>query len=161
MECEQPIRLTGSNLSRLLSAGRGRVWTPGLARASKDFGPRTEFGAKWKQPIIPRNSWACLCAGEEDQAWLIPHIFFKITNHNQHAFNVKYLANLIRKYYIFLLSETDKFCSVLSAQHPRAVGVAPSSKISSRIRFSFDFLGHAVKANDNFSRKLAWLSVSC
>ena len=25
--------------------------------------------------------------------------FFKITNHNQHAFNIKYLANLIKKYW--------------------------------------------------------------
>ena len=32
-------------------------------------------------------------------AWLIPHIFFKMTNHNQHAFNSKYLANLIKKYW--------------------------------------------------------------
>ena len=33
-------------------------------------------------------------------AWLIPHIFLKLQlNHNQHALNIKHLANFIKKYW--------------------------------------------------------------
>ena len=39
--------------------------------AGRDFGVRPEFGAMRKQPIIPGNSRACSCAGEEDRVtWL-------------------------------------------------------------------------------------------
>ena len=77
-------------------------------RVGRDFGVGPEFGATWKQPIIPGNSQVRSCAGEEDRVmWLDLRPFnhvnftyrFKITNHNQHAFNIKYLANLIKKYW--------------------------------------------------------------
>ena len=39
--------------------------------AGRDFGVGPEFGAKRKQPIIPGNSRAHSCAGEEDRVtWL-------------------------------------------------------------------------------------------
>ena len=44
---------------------------------------------RWRRSGHVTRSWA----------WLIPHIFLKITNHNQHASNIKYLANLIKKYW--------------------------------------------------------------
>ena len=48
--------------------GRGRSWTTGLAGIS-ELGPK--FEAKRKQPIIPWNSRARSCAGEEDRVtWL-------------------------------------------------------------------------------------------
>ena len=40
-------------------------------------------------------------------------------NRNHHAFNIKNLANLIKKYWhIFPLSETDKLSSMLPTQRP-------------------------------------------
>ena len=39
--------------------------------ASRNFGVGPKFGATRKQPIIPGNSWARSCAGEEDRVtWL-------------------------------------------------------------------------------------------
>ena len=72
--------------------------------AGSDFGVGPEFGATQKLPIIPRNSRLRSCVGEEDRVtWLFGLVnstyFFKITNHNQHASNIKYLANLIKKYW--------------------------------------------------------------
>ena len=91
-------------------------------------------------------------------AWLIPHIFFKIANHNQHAFNIKYLANLIKKYWTCF--RCQKLADFLVC-FPPSVGVQvrrpPSWKIRLRTQLSFGFWGRAVKAFDNFSRKLAWL----
>ena len=94
--------------------------------ASRDFGLWTEFGATWKQPIIPGNSRECSWAGEEDQVtWLdlqpgYFHVFLLIINLYQHAFNIKYLANLINILNMFPPSQTDKLSSVLPTQHPRA-----------------------------------------
>ena len=72
--------------------------------AGSDFGVGPEFGATRKLPIIPRNSRLRSCVGEEDRVtWLFGLVnstyFFKITNHNQHASNIKYFANLIKKYW--------------------------------------------------------------
>ena len=41
--------------------------------------------------------WCSFGHVTRSSAWLIPHILFWITSHNQHASNIKYLANLIKK----------------------------------------------------------------
>ena len=71
---------------------------------------------------------------------------------------IMYLANLIKKYWTcFRYQKTGIFSGVLPAQRPREVRWPPSWKICYKIQFSFRFWGRAVKAFDNFSRKLAWL----
>ena len=66
---------------------------------------------------------------------------------------------------MFPLSETDKLPGVLLIQRLRAGGggggggratMHASWKICSRIQLSFGFWGSAIKACDNFSRKMAW-----
>ena len=133
-------------------------------RGWQDFGVGPEFGATRKQPIIPGNSRARLCGDEEDRvtwllssAWLIPH-FLKITNHNQHTFNIKYLANLIKKYWTcFRYQKLADFLVCFPPSVCVQVRWPPSWKICLRIQLSFGFWGRAVEAFDNFSRKLAWL----
>ena len=83
---------------------------------------------------------------------------FEITNHNQHASNIKYLANLIKKYWTYF--RYQKLADFLVCFPPSVrvqVRWPPSWKICLRIQLSFGFWGRAVKAFDNFSRKLAWL----
>ena len=58
---------------------------------------------------------------------------------------------------MFPLSETGRFSGMLPAQRPRAGPAAAILEICLRIKLSFGFWGRAVKAFDNFSRKLAWL----
>ena len=83
---------------------------------------------------------------------------FKITNHNQHAFNIKYLANLIKKYWTcFRYQKLANFLVCFPPSVRVHVRWPPSWKICLRIQLSFGFWGRAVKAFDNFSRKLAWL----
>ena len=81
-----------------------------------------------------------------------------ITNHNQHAFNIKYLANLIKKYWTcFRYQKLADFLLCFPPSVRVQVQWPPSGKIGLRIQFSFGFWGCAVKVFDNFSRKLAWL----
>ena len=83
---------------------------------------------------------------------------FKITNHKQHAFNIKYLANLNKKYWTcFRYQKLADFLVCLPPSVPVQVRWLPSWKICLRIQLSFGFWGRAVMAFDNFSRKLAWL----
>ena len=84
--------------------------------------------------------------------------FFKITNHNQHASNITYLANLIKKYWTCFSNQKPADFLVCFPPSVRVqVRWPPSFKICLRIQLSFGFWGRAVKAFDNFSRKLAWL----
>ena len=84
--------------------------------------------------------------------------FFKITNHNHHAFNSKYLANSIKKYWTcFRYQKLADFLVCFPPSIRMQVQWLPSWKICLRIQLSFGFWCHAVKAFDNFSRKLVWL----
>ena len=73
--------------------------------AGRDFGVGPEFGATQKQLIITGNSWACCVPvkkiGSRDSIFGLVNSTYllKITNHNQHASNINYLANLIQKYW--------------------------------------------------------------
>ena len=81
-----------------------------------------------------------------------------ITNHNQHVSNIKYLANLIKKYWTcFRYQKLADFLLCFPPSFRVQVRWPPSWKICLRIQLSLGFWGHAVKAFDNFSRKLAWL----
>ena len=83
---------------------------------------------------------------------------FEITNHNQHASNIKYLANLIKKYWTyFRYQKLADFLVCLLPSVRVQVRWPPSWKICLRIQLSFGFWGRAVEAFDSFSRKLAWL----
>ena len=89
-------------------------------------------------------------------AWLIPHIFKN--NRNQHAFNIKYLASLIKNYWIcFRYQKLADFLVCFPPSVRVQVWWPPSLKICLRIQLSFGFWDRAVKAFYNFSRKLAWL----
>ena len=84
--------------------------------------------------------------------------FFKITNHNQHAFNIKYLTNLIKKYWTCL--RYQKMADFLVCFPPSIcmqVWWPPSWKIHLRIQLSLSFWCSAVRALDNFSWNFAWL----
>ena len=132
--------------------------------AGRDFRVGPEFGATRKQPIISGNSRARSCGGEEDRVtWLDLRLVnstysFEITNHNPHASNIKYLANFIKKYLTYF--RYQKLADFLMCFPPSVrvlVRWPPSWKICLRIQLRFGFWGRAVKAFDNFSRKLAWL----
>ena len=131
--------------------------------AGRDFGVGPEFGATQKQSIIPRNSRARSCAseiGSRDSLFclVIPHIFFKITNHNQYALNLKHLTNFIEKYWTcFCYHKLADFLVGFPLSVHVQVRWLPSWKICLMIQLSFGFWGRAVKAFGNFSRKLAWL----
>ena len=82
--------------------------------------------------------------------------FLKITNHNQHAFNIKYLANLIKKCWTcFRFPKLADFLVCFPPSVRVQVQWPPSWKICLRIQLSFDFWGRAVKALDNFS----WMTI--
>ena len=147
-------------------SGRGRSWITGLAGIS-GLGPNWE----WSHTETTDNSrkltstlvcrWRRSGHVTRSSAWLIPHIFLKITNHNQHAFNVKYLANLIKKYWTcFRYKKLADFLVCFLPSVRVQVRWLPSWKICLRIQLSLGFWGRAVKAFDNFSRKLigmTWL----
>ena len=62
-------QLLSSHLSGYISITRSR--TSQTSGASRDFGVGPEFGTMRKQPIIPRNLWACSCASAEVRVtWL-------------------------------------------------------------------------------------------
>ena len=131
--------------------------------AGRDFGVWPEFGATRKQSIIPGNSWARSCASEDRVTWLDIRpgnstYFFKITNHNQHALNIKHLANFIEKYWIcFRYQKLADFLVCFPLSVHMQVRWTPSWEICLMIQLSFGFWGRAVRAFDNFPRKLAWL----
>ena len=142
-------------------SGRGRSWITGLAGIS-GLGPNTEprgnnrsFPETRKRTCVPANK-----IGSRDSIFGLVNstYFFKITNHNQHASNIKYLANSIKKYWTCF--HCQKLSDLLVCFPPSVrvqVRWPPSWKICLRIQLSFGFWGRAVKACDNFSRKLAWL----
>ena len=129
--------------------------------AGRDFRVGPEFGATRKQPIIrERDRVLVKKIGSRDSIFgLVNSTYsFEITNHNQHASNIKYLANLIKKYWTYF--RYQKLADFLVCFPPSVrvqVRWPPSWKICLKIQLSFGFWGRAVKAFDNFSRKLAWL----
>ena len=72
-------------------------------------------------------------------AWLIPH-FFKITNNNQHASNIEYLANLIKKYWTcFRYQKLADFLVCFPSSVRVQVRWPPSWKICLRINLALVF----------------------
>ena len=82
--------------------GRGRSWITGLAGIS-GLGPNSEpRGNKRLFPNTREHARVPVKKiGSRDAIFGLVNstYFFKITNHNQHALNIKYLANLIKKYW--------------------------------------------------------------
>ena len=141
--------------------GRGRSWITGLAGIS-ELGPNSEpCGNNWSfADTCERARVPVKKIGSRDSIFGLVNstYFLKITNHNQHAFNIKYLANLIKKYWTCF--HYQKLANFLVCFPPSVRGQVrwpPSWKICLRIQLSFGFWGRAVKAFDNFSWKLAWL----
>ena len=84
--------------------GRGRSWITGLAGIS-GLGPNSEpcgnnrsFPETRERDRVPVKK-----IGSRDSIFgLVNSTYsFEITNHNQHASNIKYLANLIKKYWTY------------------------------------------------------------
>ena len=85
-----------------LLSGRGRSWITGLAGIS-GLGPNSEPRGN-NRPFPETRERAGLPVkkiGAHDSIFGLVNstYFFKITNHNQHAFNSKYLANLIKNHW--------------------------------------------------------------
>ena len=82
--------------------GRGRSWIAGPAGISR-LGPNSEpRGNNRSLPETRERARAPVkkIRSRDSIFGLVNSTsFFKITNHNQHAFNIKYLANLIKKYW--------------------------------------------------------------
>ena len=141
-------------------SGRGRSWITGLAGISR-LGPNSEprgnnrsFPETRERACVPMKK-----IGSRDSIFGLVNstYFFKIINHNQHAFNIKYLANLIKKYRTcFRYQKLADFLVCFPPSVRVQVRWPPSWKICLRIQLRFGFWGRAVKAFDNFSRKLAW-----
>ena len=141
--------------------GRSRSWISGLAGIS-GLGPNSEpCGNKRSFPEThERDRVPVKKIGSRDSIFgLVNSTYsFKITNHNQHASNIKYLANLIKKYWTcFRYQKLADFLVCFPPSVRVQVRWPPSWKICLRIQLSFGFWGRAVKAFDNFSWKLAWL----
>ena len=137
-----------------------RGWQPvagisGLGPNSEPRGNNRSFPETRERDCVPVKK-----IGSRDSIFgLVNSTYsFEITNHNQHASNMKYLANLIKKYWTYF--RYQKLADFLMCFPPSVrvqVRWPPSWKICLRIQLSFDFWGCAVKAFDNLSRKLAWL----
>ena len=148
------------------AAGRGRSWITGLAGIS-GLSPNSEPHGN-NRSFLETREHACVPVkkiGSRDSIFgLVVYTYFsKITNHNQHAPNIKYLANLIKKYWTcFRYQKLANFLVCFPPSVRVQVRWPPSWKICLRIHlsFGFGFWGRAVKALDNFSRKLAWLSTT-
>ena len=143
------------------STGRGRSWITGLAGIS-GLGPNSE--PRGNNRSFPetreRNRVPVKKIGSRDSIFgLVNSTYhFQITNHNQHASNIKYLANLIKKYWTyFRYQKLADFLVCFPSSVRVQVRWPPSWKICLRFQLSFCFWGRAVKAFDNFSWKLAWL----
>ena len=84
--------------------GRGRSWITGLARIS-GLGPNSEPRGNNRSFPETRERDRVLMRkiGSRDSIFgLVNSTYsFAITNHNQHASNIKYLANLIKKYWTY------------------------------------------------------------
>ena len=184
-------------------------WFPtNRSRTSQNSGANRNFGswARIRRHVETTNhSWKLMSVlvkkiGSRDSIFgLVNSTFFqKIINHNQHAFNMKYLANLTKKYwtcfryqklaenrvcfppsvhvqvgwlpswnlpsdicplYIFRLIYSTQSCESLIRHlgHWKCL-MYPMIFMNTGIQLSFGFWGRAVKAHDNFSRKLARLS---
>ena len=141
--------------------GRGRSWIAGLAGIS-GLGPNSEPRGNLRSfPETRERARAPVKKiGSRDSIFGLVNstYFFKITNHNQYAFNIKYLTNLIKKYWTcFRCQKRADFLVCFPPSVRVQVRRPPSWKICLRIKLSFGFWGRAVEAFDNFSRKLAWL----
>ena len=140
-------------------AGPVRSWITELAGIS-GLGPNSEPRGNNRSFPETRARAPVKKIGSRDSIFglVISTYFFKITNHNQHAFNIKYLANLIKKYWTcFRCQKLADFLVCFPPSVRVQVRRPPSWKICLRIKLSFGFWGRAVKAFDNFSRKLTWL----
>ena len=141
-------------------SGWGRSWITGLAGIS-GLGPNSELrGNNRSFPETRERERAPVKIGSHDSIFGLVNskYFFEITNHNQHAFNIKYLANLIKKYWTcFCCQKLADFLVCFPPSVRVQVRRPPSWKICLRIKLSVGFWGRAVKAFDNFFRKLAWL----
>ena len=91
-----------------VSSGRGRSWIAGPAGISR-LGPNSEpRGNNRSFPETRERARAPVKKiGSRDSIFGLVNstYFIKITNHNQHAFNIKYLANLIKKYWTCFLCQ--------------------------------------------------------
>ena len=136
--------------------GQGRCWITGLATISglglnsEPRGNNRSFPETHERDRVPVKK-----IGSRDSIFGLVNstYFFEITNHNQHASNIKYLANLIKKYWTYF--RYQKLADFLVCFPPSVrvqVQWSPSWKICLRIQLSFGFWGRAVKAFDNFSR---------
>ena len=155
-----PKYILMSNLAKPQS-GRDRSWITGLAGIS-GLGPNSEPRGNNRSFPETRERARVLVKkiGSRDSIFDLVNstYFLKITNHNQHAFNIKYLANLIKKYWTcFRYQKLADFLVCFPPSIRVQVRWPPSWKICLRIQLSFGFWGRAVKIFDNFSRKLAWL----
>ena len=145
-------------LQTWLLSGRGRSWITGLAGIS-GLGPNSEprgnnrpFPETRERDRVPVKK-----IGSRDSIFgLVNSTYsFEITNHNQHASNIKYLANLIKKYWTYF--RYQKLADFLVCFPPSVrvqVRWPPSWKICLRIQLSFGFWGRAVEALDNFFPKV-------
>ena len=141
--------------------GPGRSWIAGPAGISR-LGPNSEprgnnrsFPETRERDRVPAKK-----IGSRDSIFgLVNFTYsFEITNHNQLVSNIKYLTNLIKKYWTyFRYQKLADFLVCLPPSVRVLVRWPPSWKICLGIQLSFGFWGRAVKAFDNFSRKLAWL----
>ena len=153
----------GSELNYLTYplTGPGRSWIAGPAGISR-LGPNSEprgnnrsFPETRERDRVPVKK-----IGSRDSIFgLVNSTYsFEKTNHNQLVSNIKYLANFIKKYWTcFRYQKLADFLVCLPPSVRVLVRWPPSWKICLRIQLSFGFWGRAVKAFDNFSRKLAWL----
>ena len=139
----------------------GRSWITGLAGIS-GLGPNSEPRGN-NRSFLETRERACLPVkkiGSRDSIFGLVNstYFLKITNHYQHALNMKHLANFIKKYWTcFRYQKLADFLVCFPPSVRVQVRWPPSWKICLMIPLSFGFWGRAVKAFDNFSPKLAWL----
>ena len=153
----------GISFAGKMSSLSGRGWSciTGLAGIS-GLGPNSEpLGNNRSFPETRERARAPVKKiGSRDSIFGLVNstYFLKITNHNQHVFNIKYLANLIKKYWTcFRCHKLADFLVCFPPNVRVQVRRPLSWKICLRIKLSFGFWGRAVKAFDNSSRKLAWL----
>ena len=138
-------------------AGRGRSWITGLAGISwlglnsEPRGNNQSFPETRERDRVPVNN-----IGSRGSIFgLVNSTYsFEITNHYQHASNIKYLANLIKKYWTY--SAIRNWQIFWCASRP-ASACRSGDRHLRKFAWGFGFWGRAVKAFDNFSRKLAWL----
>ena len=92
------------NRSSTQSSGRGRSWIAGPAGISR-LGPNSELRGNNRSFPETRERDRVLVKkiGSRDSIFgLVNSTYsFEITNHNQHASNIKYLANFIKKYWTY------------------------------------------------------------